>query len=133
MTETVKIVRADEGRVVEDEVAARSAKRRDVRRVGLPYRVNRRAMKSIARYFAPSRAASFQRKIFLTSFCVFWSRRAIHRRLSRTLWRGYYGNRSKRRIHWYTCRRTIGEREKGEPVVSMSWHSRSLRWKQIEN
>lgn len=37
---------------------------------GLPYRTNRRAVKSIARYFAPPRAASFRREILLTSFRV---------------------------------------------------------------
>lgn len=103
MTGTVKIVRADEGRVVEDEVAVRSAKRWDVRRAGLPYRANRRAMKSIARYFAPSRAASFQRKILLTSFCVFWSRRAIHRGPRERALTRILRNRGKQKIQqWYT-------------------------------
>lgn len=45
---------------------------------GLPYRTNRRAVKSIARYFAPSRAASFRREILLTSFRVFWSHPSTH-------------------------------------------------------
>lgn len=44
--------------------------RRGEAKGGLPYRASRRAVKSIARYFAPPRAASFRREILLTSFRV---------------------------------------------------------------
>lgn len=61
--------------LVEDETRAKEeGGRRKVdeggEESGLPYRTNRRAVKSIARYFAPPRAASFRREILLTSFRV---------------------------------------------------------------
>lgn len=81
-----KIVRANEGRACWSKKTRRGPRgraRRDDERWareqrgrgggGLPYRTNRRAVKSIARYFAPPRAASFRREILLTSFRVPWT------------------------------------------------------------
>lgn len=61
-----KIVRANEGRTCWSKTRGTTKGRRGRG----PYRTNRRAVKSIARYFAPPRAASFRREILLTSFRV---------------------------------------------------------------